>query len=116
VPGGPFGYQQGWAHDDAMETKLSNTYVPFSELPLEVLFLYWLGATCALHELGSWSPTTEDFTAALACIWDGEQLTPADAADFPRMSKRLIPLLARFAPRPEPPIFRTRRTRRNRCA
>jgi hypothetical protein len=94
----------------------SNIYVPFFELPLEVRFLYWLGATCALHELGSWSPTTNDFTAALACIWDGEQFTPADAADFPRMSKRLLPLLAKFAPRHELPLFRARRTRWNRCA
>jgi hypothetical protein len=98
-----------------METKSSNVYVPFVELPLQLYFLYWLGATFALRDLGSWSPTTEDFTAALACIWDGEQFTPAEGADFPRMSERLIPLLAKFAPRPDPPIFRAKR-RRNRHA
>ena len=100
-------------HDKRMNIKSSNIYVPFFELPLEVHFLYWLGATCALHDLGSWSPTTEDFTAALACIWDGEQFSPADAADFPRMSRRLVPLLAKFAPRRERPLFRRRRCRKS---
>ena len=96
-----------------METICNNVYEPFFGLPLEVYFLYWLGATCALHDLGSWSPTTEDFIAALACIWDGERFSPADAADFPRMSKRLIPLLARFAPGRERPLFRSRRRRKS---
>jgi hypothetical protein len=108
----PFGYRPDQVDDVAMEDNRNNVYVPFVELPIEVHFFYWLGATCALYELGSWSPTTEEFTAALACIWDGEQFSIADAVDFLRMSKRLIPLLAKFAPRRELPIFRTRRARR----
>ncbi len=96
-----------------METKCNNVYVPFVELPIELHFLYQLAATGAMYDLGSWSPTSDDFIAALACIWDGEQFTPADAADFPRMSKRLVPLLAKFVPRPERPLYRVRRTRRS---
>ena len=72
-----------------MKIRSSNIYVPFFERPLEVLFFYWLGADFAMHELGTWFPTPGEFTAALACIWDGEQFTPADAADFLRMSERL---------------------------
>jgi hypothetical protein len=95
-----------------MMIRSSNVYVPFHELPLEVYFLYWLGADFAMHELGTWFPTTDEFTAALACIWDGEQFTPADAADFLRMSERLVPLLAKFAPRRERPLSAARRCRR----
>jgi hypothetical protein len=69
-----------------MEIKSSNVYVSLFELPLEVHFLYWLGGTFALHEPGAWSPTAEELTAALACIWDGAQFTLADAVDFPLMS------------------------------
>jgi len=62
-----------------MKVKSSNIYVPFFELPLEVHFLYRLGATCAMLDVGSRAATTEEFTAALACFWDVEQFSPADA-------------------------------------
>ena len=93
-----------------MRIKSNDVYVPFFELPLEVHFLYWLGADSAMHELDTWFPTAGEFTAALACIWDSEQFSPADAADFLGMSKRLVPLLANFASRREAPLSAARRS------
>jgi ABC-type amino acid transport system permease subunit len=38
------------AHNVAMESNCNNVYVPCFELPLEVHFLYWLGAVYAMRE------------------------------------------------------------------
>jgi hypothetical protein len=53
--------------DVDMQIKSSNIRVPFFELPLEVYFLYWLGATgnAQSRHLGSLSSTTEEPTAPL---------------------------------------------------
>jgi len=107
-----FGGNEYSPQDIDMRIRSSNVYVPFFELPLEVHFLYWLGADSAMHELGTWFPTPGEFTAALACIWDSEQFSPADAADFLGMSKRLVPLLAHFAPKREAPLSAARKSRR----
>jgi hypothetical protein len=92
----------------------STTHVPFSELDLCQLFLLHLAASSVLEPNNAWPATAAELRANLKRIWDEEQLTPTDLADFPGLADRLRPLLLKHGGSGRLPRCRARRKTRNR--
>ena len=74
-----------------------NTHVPFAELSIVDRYLYFFAATVAIRCLRPWVPTWEEIRDDMRRIWDEQKYTPADTTDFPELSRRLRPHLAKYA-------------------
>jgi hypothetical protein len=69
--------------------KLSQSHVPFAELPVEARALFFINALAAVARQGTQRPEQSELTPMLETIWNGNRFGLKDLSDPFRMTALL---------------------------
>jgi hypothetical protein len=77
---------------------LPTNHVPFVELPIEAMAMFYIESMSAWRCHCNWPHTSAEIAHDLERIWNAEELSQEDLQDWPRMSKLLETHLSQCLP------------------